>query len=179
MILLAVLALILAAIVWFQGYDVLYRTRDQFFGAGYTDVFFRLPALRVMAGSFVLLAVLILASIPRVDYVLPLGGLVITALVLVIGLVVLPAFIQRVRVDPAELAREAPFIANSIRLTRLGFALDRIEERTFAANEMVQASEIGSAQQTVANVRALGTRARCATPITKFRLSACITALMM
>ena len=153
MILLAVLALILAAIVWFQGYDVLYRTRDQFFGAGYTDVFFRLPALRVMAGSFVLLAVLILASIPRVDYVLPLGGLVITALVLVIGLVVLPAFIQRVRVDPAELAREAPFIANSIRLTRLGFALDRIEERTFAANEMVQASEIGSAQQTVANVR--------------------------
>ena len=153
LVLLAILALILAAIVWFQGYDVLYRTRDQFFGAGYTDVFFRLPALRVMAGSFVLLALLILASIPRVDYVLPLGGLGITALVLVIGLVVLPAVIQRVRVDPAELAREAPFIANSIQLTRLGFALDRIEEHTFTANEMVQSSELASSQQTVANVR--------------------------
>ena len=153
LILLGLLALILAAIVWFQGYDVLYRTRDQFFGAGYTDVYFRLPALRVLAGSFVLLALLILASIPRVDYVLPLGGLGITALVLVIGLVVLPAVVQRVRVDPAELAREAPFIANSIQLTRLGFALDRIAEHTFTADDMVQSSEIGAAQQTVANVR--------------------------
>ena len=151
--LLAALVLVLAGIIWLQGYEILYSARDQFYGAGYTDFFLRLPAIRVLAGTVVLAAILSLATILRSDYWLPIAGAALAGLVFIVGLVALPAVVQKVRVEPDELIREMPFLANSIRLTRLGFALDRIEEQVFPAQESVLPSEVQASRQTVANVR--------------------------
>ncbi|MDQ1277282.1 MAG: uncharacterized protein QG555_322, partial [Thermodesulfobacteriota bacterium] len=44
-----------------------------------------------------------------------------------LGVVLYPAALQKFKVAPNELLLETPFIKNNIRLTRLGYDLERIE----------------------------------------------------
>lgn len=99
---------------------------------GYTDVHARLPARLVLAllvfasaGALVYGAVRRLWAPPA----LAAGILLLVAAGMGIGY---PAFVQKVQVEPNQLAREAEYIGWNMEFTRRAYGLDTIQRRRFA-----------------------------------------------
>src|SRR5207247_1458814 len=62
-------------------------------------------------------------------------------------------FVQRLQVEPNELARERPYIQNHIEMTRQGYGLDRIEEVPFPGEDQPSPSDIAGNPETIKNIR--------------------------
>ncbi len=131
--LLAVFLVLLGVRLWLQRYFLLLDGGSEVQGIfGFTDAEARLPALQTLTvicvgaalgtlwGALKNRAAPVIASFVSVV----LGAVVIGQLY--------PALIQRIRVEPNELARETPYIEHNLEFTRLGFGLDRMERRGFA-----------------------------------------------
>lgn len=78
------------------------------------------------------------------------GGWIVVAIV-VGG--IFPAVVQRFQVLPNEQARERPYIEYNIQFTREAFALDRIEEQPFPAEEAPSPDDIARNEATISNIR--------------------------
>ena len=78
-------------------------------------------------------------SIWRRSYTLPLAGIVLTVVVFVLGRGALPALVQRLQVEPAEVSQERPYITHNIAFTRRAFGLEGMIEQSFPAQEAVRA----------------------------------------
>ena len=134
-------------------YGLVLHRRGAVYGAGYTDLTVQAPAQIVMAVLAALAAALVLASVARHGYRLAAGGV---ALWLVGSLLVgglYPSFVQSAVVRPDELARERPYLAENIRLTRLAFGLDRAQEIFFPYEDMVAREEVLQHPEIVQNIR--------------------------
>ena len=149
----AVLALLVAAGVWIGTYDLLIARHERIVGANFTDLHARLPAARIQAATAVLVALLCLVTVFRRSYVPLVMGVVLFFAVLVVGRGALPALVQRLQVDPAELAQETPYLAQNIRFTRMAYGLQSIAEQTFPAEEAVTPQDVDANRQTINNVR--------------------------
>lgn len=139
-------------------YDLLYSPRGVAFGASYTDVFVSLPVLRILTVLAVICGLLCLAQIRRPTFTLLFAAIAGLATVAVIGQIIYPNVLQRVRVVPNELDLESPYIAHNIRFTRAAYGLDRIEEVEFPAEENLRMADIRKNQLTVNNIRLWDTR---------------------
>jgi uncharacterized membrane protein (UPF0182 family) len=133
--------------------NLLYSTSGAAYGAGYTDVHARLPAMQLLtwiaaAGAIVLLAALVI----RVRW-LPYAVLGAWLVVAFLGGSVYPSLLQRVAVEPNELAREREFIQHSIQLTQAAFGLDKIAEADFAVTEETVPFDLQANESTLQNVR--------------------------
>jgi uncharacterized membrane protein (UPF0182 family) len=64
-----------------------------------------------------------------------------------------PAFVQRVQVDPNELAVERPYLRNHLEATRAAFALDAVEERRFTGEEELTRDVFDADAATIDNLR--------------------------
>jgi len=149
-------AALLALLAWgyrLSVYELVYSPRGAAFGASYTDIHARLPALWFLVALSVLAAALLLLGIrrPGLRLASTAAGVWIGAAILVGG--IYPAVFQRLIVQPQELERERPYIDRTIRLTRQAFALDRIAEVPTAGEEMVTAEEIAQRPATIGNIR--------------------------
>ena len=153
LLLAALLLLATAAGFWTGMYDVLVTRHERLTGANFSDVHARLPATQALIAATVLTALLTVAAAFRRDYALPIAGGVLMAVSLVIGRGVLPLVVQKLQVEPAELARETPYIKHSIDFTRRAYGLERIREETFPAEEVVRPEELRADPETVANIR--------------------------
>ena len=154
LLLLAALVLAVIAVGYYiDGFELLYSSRGAAFGASYTDVHARLPALRILAAAASAVAVLAAAQIYRPGYraVLLAAGALIALHVL--GLHAYPALMQRFRVAPNEIAAERPFIARNIEATRFAFGLDKIESKEFPAEENLSADDLKRHASTIDNIR--------------------------
>ena len=129
--------LLLALGHWLGRYDLLYSTSGAVVGVGYTEANAGLPVHYLMTGvaifSGILLSVGTFSSGRRLTY---------WAIGLWLGLAivagsVLPRAVQRLYVEPSELAREEPYLANHIQLTRQAYALDRLEPQSHPAEGTV------------------------------------------
>ena len=107
------LSLLLVAILavrgwgyWLNRYELNFSLRGTVTGASFTDINAELPALYLLMGVTVVAILLILVSLRRSGFLLPGSalGLLIVASIILQG--AYPAAIQRLRVDPQELARE-------------------------------------------------------------------------
>jgi uncharacterized membrane protein (UPF0182 family) len=145
--------LVKAADFWLDRYELVYSRRGAVVGATYTDVHAALPVLGVLAVLAVGAAVACLVQARQLR--LRAAPIAVGALVLtwVLGLGVYPSILQRFRVAPNELAAERPFIEHHIRMTRQAYALDRVEEREFAAGEGLDLAALERNAGTVRNVR--------------------------
>ncbi len=154
-VLLAVLALLKAVAYRLDTYDLLYSTRGAIFGASYTDVNAHRPALTLLTAISVFAAGLLLWNIRRGGWTLPVvaGGLWLVVSVLVAG--VIPAAIERFRVQPDQFNRERPYIEHHIEFTLEAYGLGegQVEIRDFAASPDLTAEDIAANQATVSNVR--------------------------
>ncbi|HEY1371018.1 MAG TPA: UPF0182 family protein [Candidatus Binatia bacterium] len=138
---------------YLDGFQLLYSPSGAAFGAGYTALHATLPVLRLLAALSVIGAGVLLLQIwrPGIRY----AALTAGALVLVhgVGLGIYPAFLQRFRVGPNEIAAERPFIERTIQFTRRAYGLDKLEVQEFAADERLTSADLKRNDATLKNIR--------------------------
>ena len=81
------------------------------------------------------------------------AGLVVLVVLWVAGLGIAPALLQSYRVKPNELVYERPYIENNIRMTRQAYALDRVAEKDFAAEDNLTPAALERNNLTIKNIR--------------------------
>ena len=152
----------LAANHFLDRYELLFASGGATFGASYTDVHARLPALLVLtviaAASGLLLLATLLPALqgPRgTRLILGAVGLWIASILVLSapfgGLY--PWAVQRFTVQPNELKQESLYIDRNIASTRAAFGLDRIGEGSFPVTEELSAETLVRNPETMGNVR--------------------------
>ncbi|MFC1986565.1 UPF0182 family protein [Chloroflexota bacterium] len=112
-----------------------------------------LPAQWILLVVVVILMGVVLVSVLRRNSRWPLYGIGgwIVASIIVGG--IFPGMVQRFQVEPNELARERPYIEYNIQFTREAFALNRVEEQSFPAEEAPSPQDIAQNEVTINNIR--------------------------
>jgi uncharacterized membrane protein (UPF0182 family) len=147
------LLLLRAAGFWLDRFDLLYSPRGVVFGASYSDVHASLPVLQWLIVLAVLCAAACVFQMFRPGWRFLVAGLVVLVVLWVAGLGIAPALLQSYRVKPNELVYERPFIENNIRMTRQAYALDRVVEKDFAAEDNLNAAALERNNLTIKNIR--------------------------
>jgi uncharacterized protein len=124
----------------------------RFAGASYTDIHATLPILYIKVGVALVIAALAIMSIFISSTRLIMLGVGLYLLALVGGWIY-PAIVQRLSVAPNELAKETPYIKNTIAATRKGFGLDKIEEREVTGEKTLTPRDIQQNRTTIRNIR--------------------------
>jgi uncharacterized membrane protein (UPF0182 family) len=159
------LLLVLAAGTFLHRFNLMYSTAGAVTGAGWTDVWVRLPAYTVVSIWLVILAALLgIGPLQRrlarrlnagLKGDVTLLGLsaasVVVAEILILGLV--PAAFQWLKVQPNEITVESPYISHNIEFTRRAFGLDRIEERQFPVSQDFDQALVDNNPQIFDNIR--------------------------
>jgi uncharacterized protein len=149
----SLLFVLIAAGHWLNRYDLLYSPTGAVFGVGYTDDHVTLPARTFM--TFVALAAAALLVIAAFSdrkrlIVYAVGGWVALNL---LGGSLLPALVQRLQVEPSELAKERPYLASNIEFTRKAYGLTKLKSQSHPARGNVDHETIAENQGTIQNVR--------------------------
>lgn len=151
---LALLLLVLSWRTYLSRFPALWEDNQTFAGVTYTEAHYTLPALFLVA-----IALIIGAAISLVNafafrrFSLLVAALGLPVIVYIIGVVLVPAYVQSFVVKPNELDRESPFISHNIEWTRRGFGLDQIELREFEAEGTTEALDIANNRASLDNVR--------------------------
>jgi len=134
-------------------YELLYSTQGVVYGAGYTADHVTRIAFWLMAGAAAALCTLLLLNIFRLRLrAVAIGCGIYVGLYFIAGWLA-PALFQRFMVQPNELARETPYLKNSIELTRKAYSLDRIQETSYPALADLTSEVIARNQDTIQNIR--------------------------
>ena len=149
----SLLFVLIAAGHWLSRYDLLYSPTGAVFGVGYTDDHVTLPARTVM--TFVALAsagLLLATAFTRKNKLLfwAVGGWLGLNL---LGGSVLPALVQRLQVEPSELAKEKPYLASNIDFTRRAYGLTKLQSDSHPARGAVDFATVAENQGTIQNIR--------------------------
>jgi len=138
---------------WLGIWELVFSSQGVVSGAGYTDMHAQLPAQWTLLAVVVVFMGIILVSVLRRNSRWPLYGIAgwVVAAIIVGG--IFPAVIQRFQVEPNELALERPYIEYNIQFTREAFALDRVEEQPFPAEEAPTPQDIAQNEVTINNIR--------------------------
>ncbi|MGH9246194.1 MAG: UPF0182 family protein [Acidimicrobiales bacterium] len=155
-VLLALLALVKAGQYFVQQYDLTVSTRGFVDGAGYTDVNVQLPAIRLLLLISLFAFVLFIVNIFRRGWVLPILAVGLWGLVAIIGGGIVPALVQRFRVQPDQSRLETQFIERNIEATREAMALvpdDHLEIESFPAEVQPTDADLAANVDVLRNVR--------------------------
>lgn len=138
---------------WLNAYKILYSTRGVIFGAGYTEIYANLLALRILMVLALVCAVLFFITARKENWKLPLLGLAVLIGVSILMGGIYPAIIQSAVVLPNEGTKERPYILNNIEATRLAYGLDKIEVKDFPVKEELSFEDIEKNEETIRNIR--------------------------
>ncbi|MQA89435.1 MAG: UPF0182 family protein [Gemmatimonas sp.] len=131
---LGVLAIVIAASSFLGRYDLIVSGTGIAGGAGWVDMNVRYHLYAVAAGLWLSWGLFLIVRARSATHTLAGAGFgVLFGLTFVLFAGVSVAA-QRLLVSPNEVAREAPYIELGIEGTRVGFGLDRAEERDFPAD---------------------------------------------
>ncbi|MFC1899495.1 UPF0182 family protein [Chloroflexota bacterium] len=138
---------------WLGIWNLVFSERGVVFGASYADMHAKLPAQWILISIVAICAIIALFAIVRrqtrwVYY--GIGGWVVSTII-VGG--IFPSAVQRFQVQPNELVREMPYIEYNIQATIEAFALDRIEEQSFLAEDTPTLEDIIEGKTTINNIR--------------------------
>lgn len=152
--------LILAALVIFvfglgyliSNFKLLYSTLGFVTGPGYTDanVVRPLNFLLVLVSIVAAVVLLISNNTERLRRLVIVFAVWIAAVALNAAI---PRVVQQTVVEPNQLQRETPFIANNIAFTRLAFGLDDVELRSLSGQGEPSASALQADSPVLRNVR--------------------------
>ena len=140
---------------WLHRYQLLYLTSGIIYGAGYTDITVQLP---VDIGLWLLTGAIALFLLWRTIFWskhlrLPIKGLALYLALTVIADLILPQAVQRLVVQPNELARERPYLQRSIAFTQQAFNLNIIEAKTFDPVGKLTYADLQANNLTIRNIR--------------------------
>ncbi|MDT8436279.1 MAG: UPF0182 family protein [Gemmatimonadota bacterium] len=150
----AVLFLLIAAGHWLGRYELLFSPTGTVFGVGYTDDHVNLPGRTILAVVALATAGFLFAAAVRFRgyrwIVWPVAGWLV--LMFLVGSAA-PALMQRLRVEPSELALERDYLATAIEFTRRAFGLEGLESRDHPARGEIDAEMVADNLGTLRNVR--------------------------
>src|SRR5215212_5076414 len=133
-------------------FDLQYSQRGFTFGPGFTDVTVVRPLNYLLAIVSVAAAVVLVTS-RRMEQIRWLAIIAITWVVAVGLGAVVPQVVEQTIVEPNELQREAPYIANNIAFTRMGFGLEGVDSRNISGQGEPPASVLQADSPVLRNVR--------------------------
>ena len=152
LVLAALLILLFGLGYLLENFDLLYSTRGFVSGPGFTDVNVVRPLNFVLVIASVAAALLLVFSkrIDQLRWLILIFGVWLAA----VGLnYAIPEVVQQTIVEPNQLQRELPYIANNIAFTRSGFGLDNVEQRTLSGQGEPPASALQADSPVLRNVR--------------------------
>ena len=138
---------------WLDRWDLLLSDRGAVFGAAYTDINARKPALLVLTIIAAASGVLILVNAYLKGIRMLVGGIALWVVASVLLTIGWPNFIQQFRVIPNEFEKERVYISRSIEFTRRGFGLESVIEQPYDANPVLKADLVAQNPQTIDNIR--------------------------
>lgn len=151
---LALFLLVFSWRIYLSRFPFLWQDHATFSGVTYTEANYTLPALLIVSIALILAAIISLvnAFVAR-RFSLLLIAIAIPVVVYVIGVVLVPSYIQSFVVKPNEIERESPYITHNIEWTRRGFGLDQIEQREFDPEHSTTAIDLPNNRETLENIR--------------------------
>ncbi|MBI4733836.1 MAG: UPF0182 family protein, partial [Rubrobacteridae bacterium] len=152
-VLFAFFFVLLAISFKFNAYDLLQSALGVVYGAGYTDVYAKLPALNILFYSSLVAAALFLINIHYRGWKLPAASIAFIATVGIVAGGIYPALVQQYRVSPNEIVKETPFIKHGINFTSKAYKLDSIRNTDFAADLNLNKAVLNSNKDTIENIR--------------------------
>ena len=152
-VLLGVLALVQVGRYWLDRYQLTFSTRGRVDGATYTDVNVELRAIYLLMLIALFAFGLFIANIWRRGWVLPGMAVGLWILVAVLAGGVVPAIVQRFRVEPNLLTKESKYVANNIAATRDAYGLGKVARSGYDWTSPLDTQNLQRAQPTLANVR--------------------------
>jgi uncharacterized protein len=151
---LALVALTFSMGFYLDRYAYLWRDHQTFTGVTYTEFNYILPALFIL--SIVLLVaagIALINAFVTQNLKVIIGAIALPIVFYIVGLILIPGYVQSFIVKPNELDRETPFIENNIAWTRTAFKLDKIEVQDFQAETTAASFDIENNRATVDNIR--------------------------
>ena len=121
-------------------------------GAGYSDIHARLPMLNLLIGVTIIAGLAVLSNAWRRTLALPAITLALYLAFSAAG-VIIPGTVQRLRVKPNELEREAPYIARAIQATRNAYDIADVRVENFPAETSLTVADLHRNQATIDNIR--------------------------
>lgn len=149
--------LLLIAGFQLQAANLLYAQDGAVLGAGYTDLHVTLPMYYIASAACVLTAVCLLVALKKKSAKIAAVGPIALAAVLVIGGVAATG-VQNFIVQPAEIAKEQPYITNNIEMTNKAYGLDDIKEVEFSGSGTLTATDLQEEMDTIKNIRLIDYR---------------------
>jgi uncharacterized membrane protein (UPF0182 family) len=138
---------------YFDRFDLLYSSRAVAYGAGYSDVNAKWPALNILIAITGIMVILLLVNIRVRTWRLLVGALGVWLVAFVVVGNIYPAIIQQFVVKPSESQLEKPFIVNNIQATRQAFSLDKFTEQDAPAVTSTTPQQIDANTNIVNNIR--------------------------
>jgi uncharacterized membrane protein (UPF0182 family) len=137
-----------------KAWNLLYSNAGVVFGAGYTDVHVRLPLIRaLMALALLLGAALIYNAVRGRRKLWPPIAIGAWIVALIVLLAIVPAAWQSLSVNPNQLTKETPYIANDIAATRSAYDLTAISETPYSLQGDLSAAQLQANGVTISNIR--------------------------
>jgi uncharacterized protein len=151
------LALFLLVVSWrtyLSRFPFLWEDHAIFSGVTYTEAHYTLPALLFVCVALIVAAIILLVNAFAMRrFSLLLISIALPVAVYIVGVVLVPSYIQSFIVKPNEIDRESPYIGYNIEWTRRGFGLDQIELRDFEAEHSTAALDLPNNRESLENIR--------------------------
>jgi uncharacterized membrane protein (UPF0182 family) len=148
-----VLLLFLTYYFYLSRFDLLFTGRGAVFGPGFVDEKYLLPVLGIM------MIVSLLSGLLFLFQAFKPGGRWIYGVVIffvgsyIIGIYLLPGFVQRFIVTPNEIQKESSYLTRYIQGTLQGYGLSQVEERQLSAETTLTPALLEANSLTVKNIR--------------------------
>ncbi len=146
-----ILALI-SATYFLKAFELLYSARGAAYGASYTDINVTLIGYRVVMVVALISSVAFVYGLLRDHRRIAVVG---PAALLVIGIVtaIFAGVVQQLVVEPDEIARESEYLVNNIEFTQAAFNLDKVNERDFPMEQVLDRETLERNVETMSNIR--------------------------
>ena len=151
---LALVFLVLSWRTYLSRFPYLWNDHQIFSGVTYTEAHYTLPALLIVAVGLIIGAIISLVNAFTVRrFSLLVIAVALPLAVYILGVVLVPAYIQSFIVKPNELDRETAYISHNLEWTRRGFGLEQIQLRDFEAETSIAALDVQNNRAGIDNIR--------------------------
>jgi uncharacterized membrane protein (UPF0182 family) len=139
--------------IFLKTYEAGLVESGQFTGAGYAAMQ-GIMVQRFVAGFAVLVGIATIANgwMWR-PYLVPIRGVIALVAVYILGVGAYTSLLQRLVVDPDRVAKESPYAAKAIEMTRFAYDLNRIKVRNESPNPVPSQTDVSQSQSTLDNMR--------------------------
>ena len=157
---LALFLLVLSWRTYLSRFPYLWQDHQTFSGVTYTEAEYTLPALLIVCIALIIAAIVLLVNAFAVRrFSLLLIALALPVVTYIVGVVLIPSYIQSFIVKPNEIDLESAYIGYNIEWTRKGFGLEQIEFREFEAQHSITSEELANNRESIENIRLYDWRA--------------------